>query len=109
MLAFLTKCLKNVSIPQAVGVVATKDGYGEDIKSATLCFNTAGGRCCCNATAVLGGATVYVAVSIPQAVGVVATPYNQHKHSRYSIHRFNTAGGRCCCNSRPYRASIHGA
>ena len=44
------------------------------MKKANTCFNTAGGRCCCNNVKVLDtfmeGDCV---VSIPQAVGVVAT------------------------------------
>ena len=39
--------LEQVSIPRAVGVVATF--LGEKISGQfELCFNTASGRCCCN-------------------------------------------------------------
>ena len=41
------------------------------------CFNTAGGRCCCNFALIVAAVlTVAMIVSIPQAVGVVATLFD---------------------------------
>ena len=60
-----------VSIPQAVGTVATRDSYGE--------FNQ-----------------LTNTVSIPQAVGTVATFSLGHKPGE--VASFNTASGRYCCN-----------
>ena len=62
--------MSEVSIPRAVGVVATA------IKLLFLtfvvkCFNTASGRCCCNLVS-----------SVPLDISYC----------------FNTASGRCCCN-----------
>ena len=72
-----------VSIPQAVGVVATHWLQNKEKAQEIIGFNTASGRCCCNDVGEFCVAT--------------------------STASFNTASGRCCCNSRPYRASIHGA
>ena len=66
--------VQTVSIPQAVGTVATKmlrSQFGDDIES----FNTASGRHCCNYPIAYAMKTRTLPdVSIPQAVGTVATP-----------------------------------
>ena len=65
--------LSMVSIPQAVGVVATCLVKKEEILFL-MCFNTASGRCCCNNSSIYTStAERAFCVSIPQAVGVVAT------------------------------------
>ena len=69
-----------VSIPQAVGAVAT------GCKEAAL-------------------ATSVATVSIPQAVGAVATLYFFINIVRRQV-RFNTASGRCCCNEHSYALEI---
>ena len=62
-----------VSIPQAVGVVATRFAVKEELLDKWR-FNTAGGRCCCNGQRnLLRHILKDTGVSIPQAVGVVAT------------------------------------
>ena len=62
-----------VSIPQAVGVVATQISLTIDFLKS-FSFNTASGRCCCNVQ-LRKQIKLKVSgfVSIPQAVGVVAT------------------------------------
>ena len=62
----------SVSIPQAVGAVAT-DGQGISFDDSDI-------------------------VSIPQAVGAVATEVVMAAGMELQV-RFNTASGRCCCNS----------
>ena len=73
------------------------------MKKANTCFNTAGGRCCCNNVKVLDtfmeGDCV---VSIPQAVGVVATNLMAIVVLLQVRQSFNTASGRCCCNPGDY-------
>ena len=61
-----------VSIPQAVGTVATRNGKNL--------------RC------------LFKLVSIPQAVGTVATHARPHSNSLFVNNSFNTASGRHCCN-----------
>ena len=62
-----------VSIPQAVGTVAT-DLFIPGMQLRDERFNTASGRYCCNnATNLEVGKTSDGYVSIPQAVGTVAT------------------------------------
>ena len=62
-----------VSIPQAVGVVATvNETVNSNGSTNYLGFNTASGRCCCN-TIINAVKALQLPVSIPQAVGVVAT------------------------------------
>ena len=61
-----------VSIPQAVGAVATDADSAEDREQFKRCFNTASGRCCCNKQDSSIAKTASL-VSIPQAVGAVAT------------------------------------
>ena len=61
-----------VSIPQAVGAVATLYEKRSKYFHRTG-FNTASGRCCCNRREELKKARAFCAVSIPQAVGAVAT------------------------------------
>ena len=65
------KLEQEVSIPQAVGVVATPGVFAIDVGDI-IRFNTASGRCCCNPSK-LSWTVLITAVSIPQAVGVVAT------------------------------------
>ena len=62
---------KSVSIPRAVGVVATVDILSSKVLSYG--FNTASGRCCCN----------------------TADMINLLAERSASV---NTASGRCCCN-----------
>ena len=53
----------------------------------SLCFNTAGGRCCCN-IAIVYSHIAELTVSIPQAVGVVATgifPLIRYSYEEVSI------------------------
>ena len=64
-------CCYAVSIPQAVGTVATRI-IRPTIGTNCVCFNTASGRYCCNCLSLLGHCDILV-VSIPQAVGTVAT------------------------------------
>ena len=73
-----------VSIPQAVGAVATL----KLIKKASFLysFNTASGRCCCNVNEY-GIQLKKENVSIPQAVGAVATVPN-HSDMEVSVIRF---------------------
>ena len=75
----LHKDTMQVSIPRAVGVVAT---YRNAIKHLVIfvSFNTASGRCCCN---VLGN----------------------YFSSENSV-SFNTASGRCCCNTVTYGETL---
>ena len=63
---------RDVSIPQAVGAVATliEDYRIEELSES---FNTASGRCCCNAVIISFILSDTAPVSIPQAVGAVAT------------------------------------
>ena len=63
---------EKVSIPQAVGTVATVTVYGRD-NVALDSFNTASGRYCCNA--------IYFG-----------------KFESGLVECFNTASGRYCCN-----------
>ena len=66
---------RNVSIPQAVGTVATKELLQQQRSEE---------------------------VSIPQAVGTVATrPLTLHRQQDQC--RFNTASGRHCCNRKELR------
>ena len=86
------KTLKVVSIPQAVGAVATINFLLAI--SLEICFNTASGRCCCNT--LFNSPLKYYFVSIPQAVGAVATGILESGDTTTAC--FNTASGRCCCN-----------
>ena len=61
-----------VSIPQAVGTVATNE-EGEVFRMTKEGFNTASGRYCCNKTVKICSVDEVTIVSIPQAVGTVAT------------------------------------
>ena len=65
----------HVSIPQAVGAVATINIL--NIVRIVYCFNTASGRCCCNGLvdAAIDELKMIPVVSIPQAVGAVATEH----------------------------------
>ena len=90
----------HVSIPQAVGAVATVDG--ECISIHDLSFNTASGRCCCNQTAMLYVYTKTLQSCFNTASGrcccnllddLRKTPWYKKWFS------FNTASGRCCCNA----------
>ena len=62
-----------VSIPQAVGTVATN----MEKKLTSICAGN---------------------VSIPQAVGTVATEYVKQYNYKFCPVGFNTASGRYCCN-----------
>ena len=86
-----------VSIPQAVGAVATP--YSAWTLMAWLSsFNTASGRCCCNHASYWFDTAYHIFVSIPQAVGAVATLITRPVSPIEKAASFNTASGRCCCN-----------
>ena len=87
-----------VSIPQAVGTVATVKNFPFVLRGSFRGFNTASGRYCCNAARTSLVRLLIQKVSIPQAVGTVATNKRNGISSRYGI-SFNTASGRYCCNS----------
>ena len=60
-----------VSIPQAVGTVATFKS--DNVEPIFKGFNTASGRYCCNLIMTHADILELLLVSIPQAVGTVAT------------------------------------
>ena len=69
-----------VSIPQAVSAVATDKNSGTaEVKCPS--FNTASGKCCCNAMTT------------------------QANLKRFFV-CFNTASGKCCCNSMPATTTV---
>ena len=71
-----------VSIPQAVGTVATILILAGLESNQWTCFNTASGRHCCNDE--YGNMVVpFVQVSIPQAVGTVATNIGEYKKKQF--------------------------
>ena len=62
-----------VSIPQAVGTVATTIAKEVIAMNKVIGFNTASGRYCCNNRVFTELIYLFLVVSIPQAVGTVAT------------------------------------
>ena len=69
-----------VSIPQAVGAVATLKMDHVSLPGPTG-FNTASGRCCCNLK-------------------------DEYLDKGQIDKGFNTASGRCCCNGHNFRANV---
>ena len=86
-----------VSIPQAVGTVATET---DALVVEVPCFNTASGRHCCNVVGKYVGENTAKLVSIPQAVGTVATAQGKDAWYWMRLASFNTASGRHCCNNQ---------
>ena len=89
--------MSQVSIPQAVGTVATPAEMGEgELISFRVSIPQAVGT-----VATIKVVLIHLArscgVSIPQAVGTVATSCLLHR-IRDTMHSFNTASGRHCCN-----------